>query len=191
MGVMHRNNQQEVLQRMAGVENVPSLKMLADLLKPTGLSVRARTRKYSSLVPLNRMVDALLPESQTAREFDDTVRQALANPSALTDDFRQIRTLLSAWKENAAGLKPVVGRSFLLEEIEPVAEFMGEFTGTGLQALDYLESRRKPTQEWKESAALLLARAEKPHAEMLIAIAPALKALIEAANAIPCPREGL
>jgi hexosaminidase len=185
LGVRHRDNLPKMLQRMAGVENVPSLKMQADLLTPAGLSVRARTRKYSSLVPLNRMVDAVLPESETARKFDCIIARAIADPFKPTDDFRQIRALLLAWKDNAAGLKPVVGRSFLLEGIEPLTEFMCEFADTGLQALDYLESGRKPPQEWQERAVLTLARAEKPNAEMLIAITAALKTLIEAANAIP------
>ena len=78
----------KMLQRMAGVENIASLKMLADLLKPTGLSVRAKTRTYSSLVPLNRMVDAVLPESETARKFGDTVARAVANPAGSTEDFQ-------------------------------------------------------------------------------------------------------
>jgi hexosaminidase len=185
LGVMHRNNQPEMLQRMAGVENVEALKMLAELLRPAGLSVRARTRKYSSLVPLNRMVDALLPESETSREFAHTVDRAIADPSRQTQDFRKIKALLSAWQDNAAGLRPVAAQSFLLAEIEPLAAFIQEITGTGLQAVGYIESRLKPPQEWKENAASILARAEKPHAEIFIAIAPSLKTLIDAANAIP------
>ena len=185
LGVRHRDNQTKMLQRMTGAENVPSLKMLADLLQPTGLSVRARTRKYSSLVPLNRMVDAVLPESETARKFRETVIRAVENPSGPADNLRRVRALLSAWKDNAAGLKPVVGESFLLEEIDPLREFMCDLTDTGLQALDYLESRRHPPPDWSERAVLTLARAEKPQAEMLIAITPAVKTLIEAANAIP------
>jgi hypothetical protein len=82
-------------------------------------------------------------------------------------------------------LKPLVAQSILLKEIEPLTELLSECTDTGLQALEYLESHRKPPEEWKEKAAATIALAEKPYAEMLIAIAPALKTLIDAANAIP------
>jgi hexosaminidase len=185
MGLMHRANPIKMLQRMSGVENTASLKMLADLLKPAGLGVRVKTRTYSSLVPLNRMVDAVLPESEITRKLGDIVARAVANPAGSADDFPQIRRLLSAWKDNSTGLKPVIGQSFLLKEIEPLAEMLSESTETGLQALDYLESRQRPPEGWKEKAALTLERAEKAHSEMLITIAPALKALTKAASAIP------
>lgn len=184
MGLMHRANPMKMLQRMSGVENIASLKMLADLLQPTRLGVRVKTRTYSSLVPLNRMVDAVLPESEMARKFGDTVARAVANPAGSIEDFRQIRRLLSAWKDNSTGLKPIIGQSFLLKEIEPLTETLSESIETGLQALDYLESRQRPLEDWKGKAALTLERAEKTHSEMLIAIAPALKILVNAASSI-------
>jgi hexosaminidase len=185
LGVRPKARQMEMLQRMAGVENAASLKMLADLLNPTGLSVRVRTKTYSSLVPLNRMVDAVQPESNVARKFGEMVSVALSDPYSGPENFRKIRDLLSTWKDNADGLKPVVVQSFLLKEIEPLGELMSEFIETGLQALNYIESRQIPPEEWVAEAASTLARAEKPQAEMLIAIAPHLKKIIEAASTMP------
>jgi len=185
LGVTHLGNQRNMLQRIAGVQNAASLKALADLLTPGGLSVRVRARKYSSLVPLNRMADAVLPESETARRFGDTVNHLIVRMPERSDDLQQIRASLSAWKDSTVALKPIIGRSFLLEEIGPLADFMRELIDTGLQALDYLEFRQKPPGEWRENAALVVTRAEKQHAEMFIAIAPAIKTLIDAANALP------
>ena len=185
LGLMHRNNQSDMLRRMAGEENFVSLKILSGLLKPTGLSVRARTRKYSSLVPLNRMVDAVYPESEAARKFADMVARATASMAGRPEDFPHIRTLLLLWKSSVADLKPVVAQSFLLEETGPLLEFLCGFIDKGLQALDYLESGRKPLQEWKEEAGLILSQADKPYAEMLIAVAPSLRILIEAAASLP------
>ena len=82
-------------------------------------------------------------------------------------------------------MKPIVGQSFLLKEIEPLTETLYESTELGLQALHYLESHQKPPEDWKGKAALILERSEKTYAEILIAIAPALRALTKAANAIP------
>jgi hypothetical protein len=113
------------------------------------------------------------------------VVRAVSNPAGSTGDFQQIRRLLSAWRDNSTGLKPVIGQSFLLKEIEPLTETLSESIETGLQALDYLESRQRPPEDWKGKAALTIERAEKTHAEMLIVIAPALKALTKAASEIP------
>lgn len=185
IGVMHRKYQSAMLNRMAGAEHVPALESLSGLLKPIGHSVRVKTRKYSSLVPLNRMVDAVYPESEAARKFEDMVTRATATTPGRPEDFLQIRTLLLSWKSTADNLKPVVAQSFLLEETGPLLEFLCNFIDKGLQALDYIESGKKPPQEWKKDADLAIAQAEKPQAEMLIAVAPSLKTLLEAAAAIP------
>jgi hypothetical protein len=52
----------------------------------------------------------------------------------------------------------------------------------GLEAINYIEMREKPSDEWKAKTALLMQQLEKPQAEVMIAIAPAIKKLIEAAQ---------
>jgi hexosaminidase len=185
LGIKHRAKHLEMLQRMVGDGNVAPLKMLADLLKPTGLSVRRKTREYSSLMPLNRMADAVLPESETARQFGDLINRALSNQNGSAEAWPQARKLLSSWQEIAGELKPTVEQSFLLKEIGPVTEMVSDLCAKGIQAIDYMSAQQKPPDGWKESAALLIERAEKPQAEMLVAIAPPIKKLIEAANTIP------
>jgi hexosaminidase len=185
LGMKHRAKHLEMLQRMAGNGSITPLKRLADLLKPTGLSVRRKTREYSSLIPLNRMVDAVLPESETARQFGDLVNRALSNQNGSAEAWPQARKLLSSWQEIAGELKPTVEQSFLLKEIGPASEMVSDLCAKGIQALDYVRSQQKPPDGWNESAALLIERAEKPQAEMLVAIAPPIKKLIEAANTIP------
>jgi hexosaminidase len=185
LGVKHRAKPLEMLQRMVGEGNAAPLKKLADLLKPTSLSVRQKTRKYSSLMPLNRMVDAVMPESDTARQFGDLVNKALSNQNGSMEAWAQIRKILSSWQEIAGELKPTVEQSFLLKEIGPVSEMVSDLCAKGIQAHDYVKAQQKPPDGWKESAALLIEQAEKPQAEMLVAIVPSIKKLIEAANAIP------
>jgi hexosaminidase len=183
LGVRHRTKHLEMLQRMVGDENVAPLKKLADILKPTGLGVRQKTQKYTSLMPLNRMVDAVLPESETARQFGDLVDKALSDRMGSTETWLQLRKQLSSWQKIAVELKPTIERSFLLKEIGPVSQTVFDLCAKGTQALDYVRTQQTPPDGWKESAALLMERAEKPQAEMLVAIVPPIKKLIEAANA--------
>jgi hexosaminidase len=185
LGLKHRAKYLEMLHRMVGGGDVSLLMELADILKPTGLSARHRARKYSSLIPLNRMVDTVLPESSVARQFDDLVNKILVNPGGSMDTREQIRKSLSSWREIAGALKPAVEQSFLLKEIGPISEMVSELSKRGLESLDYLGSRQKPSDSWKEATAALIDRAEKPQAEMLAAIVSSIKKLVEAANAIP------
>lgn len=185
LGLRHRANSLEMLQRMAGDHSVASMKMLADLLKPTSLSVRRKIREYSSLTPLNRMVDAVLPESNTARRFEDAVDKVVADQLKSQDEFMMIWKQLEVWRDNALELERILERSYLLKEIIPLSEMVTGLTAIGIEALDYLSRQEGPQQAWKEKAALIIERAEKPQAEMLIAIVAPIKKLVEAANVLP------
>ncbi len=184
-GLMHRAHQTQMLQRMTAHEDTVSLQMFADLLTPTSLSVRRRIQKYSSLSPLNRMVDAVQPESDSARRFADQVNNALANPSGAPDSFQPVRKQLSAWRDNAQALRPTLEHSYLLREIIPVSEIVANLCTKGLEALNSIETGQKPAETWGKESASLLEGAEKPQAEMMIAITAPIKTLIEAANALP------
>ena len=183
LGLKHRSQYIEMLQRAAGDQSVVPLKTMADLLKATNLATRQRSQKYSSLTPLNRMADAVLPESDTARHLGDLVDSALADPVRAGEPFQKIRTLLAAWRENRNQMKPLWERSFLLREIDPVSSLITELSTRGLQALDFFELEQRPPEGWQKECAAVLEQAEKPQAEMLIAIAPPIKKLIQAAAA--------
>jgi hexosaminidase len=185
IGLKHRINYVTMLQRMAGNCDIAPLQTLAELLQPAALGIRARTRKYSSNTPLNRMVDTIMPESAAARHFGDLLEKALAGPDESNEAFREIRKQLIFWHDNKDAVERIIERSFLLREIAPLSEAVFQLIATGLQALEYLEFRRKPPKAWKTETALLLEGFEKPQAEIIVAIYPAVKKLTEAANAIP------
>ena len=72
-----------MLERLAAGDPLEPLKTLADVVTPATFGQRIRTHKYTQLTPLNRLVDAARPESDTAREFaalvDRMDRDANAN----------------------------------------------------------------------------------------------------------------
>jgi hexosaminidase len=185
LGLTHQSNYVETLQRMAGDNGLAQLKMLADLLKATSLGTRQRSGKYFSYTPLNRMADTVLPESSIARQFGDLVDSALADRAGNAETGEKTKALLSTWQENSAQAKPLIEQSSLLREIAPVSDTIAELCARGVQALEFLASRQKPPEAWSKECAALLDKAEKPQAETLIAIAPSIKKLIAAANAIP------
>lgn len=182
VGVMHHANRRRMLERMAGNRPVAPLAALADLLTPTGLGPRQRTRKYYSFTPLNRMVDAVAPESFAARRFEEMVDRAVASKDALKEIAPRMRKTLVTWQDNEELLSPVLADSFLLSEIAPASKMVADLSATALEALDSLESGTRVSEEWQARSGDLLTRAEKPHAEMLIAIVPAIRKLVSAAG---------
>jgi hypothetical protein len=130
-------------------------------------------------------VDAALPESDAARKFDYLVQVALSQRLGSANAFEPVRQMLAGWRESKIRLDSILRESDLLTEILPLSETVFELSERGLQAVSYLESGQRPEEAWQDETALLLEAAGKPEAEMLPVITTSVRALVDAAAAIP------
>jgi hexosaminidase len=176
LDLKHRTISRKMLEReVDGADNTP-LERLDEVLAPLNCDIRRRVHHYTSLTPLNRLVDATPPESDRAREFAGLVEHWTANK-------QQIRAQLSLWKENHAKVVPVLQGSALLQEALPLADDVSAVATAGIEALDYLESGKRAPKAWVTQQTALLDRAGKPEAELWIMIVPPVRKLVEAAQA--------
>ena len=133
-GLRHRSGPAAMLRRLAGGRDDHALAALAALLEPLGISGRARARAYTSLVPLNRLVDALPPESGAARAFAALVDAYLADPQRLAGRDELARRL-DSWSRLAGALAPTFAAAPLLAEIEPIAADLSVAAAQALAAV--------------------------------------------------------
>ena len=77
LGLTHNSSYDPMLRRIAGTDNIAALKALADVLEPVKDYTREETAPApaTSASPLNRVVDAVRPESATARQFAEAVNE--------------------------------------------------------------------------------------------------------------------
>jgi hexosaminidase len=169
LGLTHRSSYLPMLARLAQGDPVEPLKTLADVLEPSTFGQRIRAHRYTQLTLLNRLVDAVRPESETAREF-----------AALVDgiDRVQMRNWLIRWRDNDAQLQPTLQRSVSLREDIPVSEALSRLGSIGLQALDYLDRDERPPDAWITQQRAFLATLKKPLAELRLAIAPSIEKVV-------------
>jgi len=132
-----------------------------------------RAGKYTQDTPLNRLVDAVRPESQVAREFAALVDQK---------DHAQLRAWLTLWRDNHAKVRPLLENSFLLKEDIPVSENLSRLGSVGLQALEFIDHHRRPPARWVAQQRAFIQDASKIHAELRLAVAPPVEKLIQAAG---------
>jgi hexosaminidase len=170
-GVQHRSGYQRMLERLSGGEPVPALRVLADAVEALGIGDRQSTRQYTSFVPLNRLVDAARPESETVHRLDQIAGQK-------TDDA-ELRLILTEWSANHNQLAPLLTGNFLLRELSGVSEDLSKTGTIGLQALQYLESGQRPPQDWLAEAKRELHRMEQPRAEVALAAVRPVRALLD------------
>jgi hexosaminidase len=182
LGLTHRSARLRMLERMAGSSNVSALRVLADVVEPVKNYNRWDDSKgpIDFHAPLNHLIDAVYPESETAREFADLVQsfaQSGYKDQALES---QIRNWLRLWRDNDARLRPVLSQSALLAEDVPLSHTLSTIAASGLQALDYIDQSQSPPAEWRAESSTILAQARKPIAGLLLMVAPPVQQLVEA-----------
>jgi len=174
LGLQHNSGQVALLERVAGGAPLEPLETLAGVVTPATFGQRIRTHKYTQQTPLNRLVDAAQPESNTARHFAALVDQG---------DRAQIRTWLTRWRDNAAQLRPTLENSPLLKEDMPVSEDLSRLGAIGLEALDDLDRGQRPPEAWLAEQRTFLETLAKPQFELRLAIVPSIRKLLDLAAA--------
>jgi hexosaminidase len=178
LGLKHLSYQAMLLRRLAHSEAVGSLKVLADVVEPLKRYERHEQATYTSLSPFTRFVDACPPESMTAREFAANVDRFLqTKDQALAIE---INAALVRWRDNHKVLLPIIQRSPVLKEVQPLSEALTLAAEIGIKAFDLVLSGQKSDQIWVDEMARALAEAKKPKAHAELAILPAVEKLVKA-----------
>jgi hexosaminidase len=180
-GLNHRSGYVPMLQKLVGDAPVEPLKTLADVVEPVKYYARGEVRSYRSDTPLDRLVDAARPESESARRFRRHVDLYLKNgPDAAQSG--ELRSALTRWRDNHAVLEPILDRSPRAAEARVHSRDLMAVSRRGLEALDHLATGHSAPAAWSEEAKSDLAGAQKPSAsELELAVVPAVRKLVLAA----------
>jgi len=179
-GLEHRSSTRLMLERMSGGEVPRPLEVLAEVVQPPQGYGRARLRKYRTFTPLNRLADAVPPESETARRFSGLV-SLIVKGTATPDEWQEVQDWLELWRDNDAKLEPYLGHSDLTAELVPVSQGLSQVAAVGLQALEDLKSHRLAGQDAVAKDMVVVEAAKKPQAAVLDMAAPAVQMLVMAA----------
>ncbi len=166
-GLKHRVNYEPMLERLAGERPVDSLRILADASEALGIEGRRDARHYTSLVDLNRFVDAARPESESVRRMERAARKVSATPdgsgpTGSAAELAELRSTLTAWAENDSRLQPS-------GELAGLSKNLSILGSIGLQALEYLRTGQAPPAGWIDQQMALLKQMDKPEAEVNLA----------------------
>jgi len=190
LGLTHNSSYGPMLRRIAGLNDISALRTFADVVEPVKDYTREEIAavEATSLSPLNRVIDAARPESDTARRFADLV-DALIAGRADSDAKSEIRAWLTRWQENQTKLQPLETQSFLLKEIVPVSQDLTAVATVGLQALSYLDRGERAPSSWATQQFALLEQAQRPKAQLLLMVVPSVQKLVEASSGQRAPAQ--
>ena len=188
LGLTHRSHQRKMIQRMAGAAapaELASLGTLTEALEP----VKDYTREENAAVeptsqtPLNRVVDAVQPESEVSRRFSVGVDQFVASSCKDALKAAELRAQLTLWAGNDARLQSLAERSFLVQEARPASSALSQAAELALNALDRLTQGLPLTEDLKKQQieALRALELQAHKSQLTLPARAAFQTLIEAA----------
>lgn len=183
VGLKHQSYYRLMLRRIAGGAQIADLKALADVVEPVKDYTREELASVpaTSLMPLNRLVDAAHPESMEARAFANLVEAFIVDKSQKAVET-QIRIRLERWRDSQDRLQKLTGTSELLQETIPLSLNLYALAAAGLEALEYIDHAQSAPQEWTDQEIAFANAAAKPKAQLLLVVAPAIGRLIQASG---------
>jgi hexosaminidase len=185
LGLTHNAAREQMLQRMAGSADVTPLRVLADVVEPVKDYNRWSEDKgpMNFHSPLNRLIDAVYPESDAARHFGELVTAYIQSGYKDKAAEGEIRSSLMLWRDNDARLHPMLTQSSLLTDDVALSQNLSMVAGGGLNALDYLDRGQPEPDLWKAQQLAVIEIAKKPVAGLLLQITAPVQQLVEASGA--------
>ncbi|HSP70382.1 MAG TPA: beta-N-acetylhexosaminidase [Bryobacteraceae bacterium] len=171
---LHRRR---LLAGMADSASAEPLAILLETLRPVRAANRATANEIRPLVTLDRLVDTADPDSGASRLL-------LSSISEWSAHRQDIRARLTRWRDNSVAAKPILEQYPNLRETVPLAEHVRDLSSAALEAMDYLEQRRRPSRTWVTRQRQLLERAGVPQADLTITLVDTLRTLLGMALAI-------
>ncbi len=189
LGLTHRSFQRTMLQRIAGAASpgeFGALRALAQGVEQQKDYAREESAGTApnSLTPLNRLVDAVHPESEISRRFTLLVDQFVGAGCEDPALAAQIRAQLEEWASIEERLQPLAQRSHLVKEAVPAAAALSQSAKIALAALDAIgKGMRLSEAQRKQQLDSLNALEQQAHkCQLTLPELAAFQRLIEAAS---------
>jgi hexosaminidase len=187
LGLTHRANSRKMLERIAGpatFEEFAALKTLADVVEPVKEYTRDETAPFeaTSQTPMNRIVDAISLESNSARRFSDLVDKFLGSSCSDAATGAELRRRLAAWSTNDAAFSELAQKSFLAREAAATSRDLSAVGNAGLAALDAISAGKPLSAGQQSQFTSALAEAAKPKIQLLLVPVPAVQKLVKLAS---------
>jgi hexosaminidase len=180
-GLPYQSVREQMMRRLSGYSDPAALQILASVVQPPRDYARESLKQYDAFSPLDRLVDTVPPESDTAREFKQ-IAVRISTGKTVPGDWQRARKWLVLWRENDAALQPSLVRSALTAELVPLSRNLSQAATIGLLALDSLQNNLPVTAETQKEQLSQLKDLEKPEAVLIDMIVPGVEMLVSAAN---------
>ncbi len=182
LGLDQMTNQQMMERRLAKGCDVRPLANLIDVVQPIELYEQARTGKYTSYLPMTRVVDAAAPGPEVARKFSNMVDDLVSGKRPDNDTLSMIERELILWKRNDAVLEDLISRSPILKEIRPLSSALSSIASVGLSAVNRIRQNKPGDSSWMYASLAEVKNIASPVADVKLMVVSPIEKLVEYAS---------
>lgn len=183
VGLQQHGQQLVQFTRLANGGSTLALQILAQAIEPahyyTRQHLKFQANNYHQFEPLNRLADALPPESDTVRSLDRWAERLISDAED-NESADALRHVFTRWQNNTADALALTESSYQLTAIGPVVQQVDKLATLGLRLTDLVA--RQGTLDDKEYASVQaqLDEAAKTQDELVIAAVYPLEKLLRA-----------
>lgn len=183
VGLQQHGQQLVQFTRLANGGSPLALQILAQAIEPahyyTRQHLKFQANNYHQFEPLNRLADALPPESDTVRSLDRWAERLISDAED-NESADALRHVFTRWQNNTADALALTENSYQLAAIGPVVQQVDKLATLGLRLTDLVA--RQGTLDDKEYASVQaqLDEAAKTQDELVIAAVYPLEKLLRA-----------
>ena len=183
VGLKQHGQQLVQFTRLANGGSTLALQILAQAIEPahyyTRQHLKFQANNYHQFEPLNRLADALPPESDTVRSLDRWAERLISDAED-NESADALRHVFTRWQNNTADVLALTESSYQLAAIGPVVQQVDKLATLGLRLTDLVA--RQGTLDDKEYASVQaqLDEAAKTQDELVIAAVYPLEKLLRA-----------
>lgn len=201
-GLEGKANRRRMIARLAPGD-AQAVRTLLDIVTPVRNMARdhrivAAARGQIIEQQLNTLADAAPADSLVAQQFIDEARRFASGESELAP---ALRSQLAIWRENDARFAAIANGKAMLEPALPTSASIAALAQIGFEAVNAIERQANGAEQSWDVAEKLLASAEAhdaasrlplvsfigshPPADLIIAITPGIRTLVNAARQLP------
>jgi len=170
-GTLHLSSMDKMLRQVSGTAELGPLGVLGRITSPEGAGVREQMTRKSNpgtqLTPLVRLTDAVVPDPPYRRQFAALVDQLLDDAPKFRATSEELTRTFQQWREMGPGYAAMVAAAPVLDDGTSRVLQLQKLGSVGLEALQYLQSRKSPGTNWKDAQLALVAQAETPDLSFL------------------------
>ena len=160
--------------------------VFAEAVEPTKMFTRhIRSKKagmYSINTPINRLVDAVPPESRVAWQFHAAVNNWLADHKA--QDLKFIRKTLQRWENNDPQISRLVDSNQRMAVARPLVDSLRGYLNAASEAIGYIERGEQAPAWWAQAQRAVLDAPRSDAADLQIANVCDVRRLVDIASGV-------